>query len=388
MEDDKIVVCRLCLNVINMRDSEDLENTVKDLLKALVPGVNLDITIDPRICQHCNKTILRSCKIKNGYAGLHSEVEIKNESKLGGVKIEEGHTKCSICLDVFENKSITDGHSSLKGFRKVFPELSQDPTPCEKCFKAFLLVTEKKKTEECCENMDFEVKTEKVDTDYEAEDTGLVLKTEEIDIKAEDSEEGDLAVIRKTTPTTTKSVLPNILRGKNVANRQSNFQEAEGPLSKKRKTTSPVQTLSANQPMRLSTVPVLVRISAPRIIRSPSTPYLCHQLIEKEDTSSRFIPKPSPEQHKPVTSSVTSSVTPVSVAPTQHQEKAIVKKECRRSSFSPLPETKSVGVGVRPKVVNKQVGCRPSTSNANTSTGGAVSKEKRKVKRRSRKIKK
>ncbi|KAJ8957822.1 hypothetical protein NQ318_001818 [Aromia moschata] len=367
MEDNKVVVCRLCLNIMSSEDAEEIDPITRNLLQVLIPDLNLDVTLDPKICRTCNKTALASFEFNSACNKklLHTEVKVKDEHDY--VKIGGNLKQCDFCCSSSVDKSMLkqlEEQKSLftKALEKCLPDWSllkgDTSHPCTKCWKiitdqfSFLkscldkerqienYVASRGKARDDKVNL-YEVlqfvlgnKTKPILPDLciktdrkEEDDSGLWIKTEHIEIKSED----------------------DVTETYNVVSSKSRSPELE------------------QMPTSLRTW----QVPKNKVLYDP-TLYL---------TAAKQ-PKTEPEREwkeKPNTRSVG---VQVNVRDLVEHFSVGIQVDCLEL------EMKSVGVEVKPSMSDKQVSCRPRSQHASVLTKGAVSREKRKVMRRKIKTKK
>ncbi|KAJ8979355.1 hypothetical protein NQ317_010128 [Molorchus minor] len=127
MKEDKPVICRLCLNLIEDGSFDLLDEVKKQMLNTLLPNMNLACPTQPVICKHCT-TVLH-----NSY---HFKTEFLNYMKNVEPQIKDKKHQCIYCLTVTKQECTAAENILLKEMlTQCFPEndVIESTSICEKC---------------------------------------------------------------------------------------------------------------------------------------------------------------------------------------------------------------------------------------------------------------
>ncbi|KAJ8970073.1 hypothetical protein NQ317_008246 [Molorchus minor] len=118
--------CRLCLNSIQENRFVMLEEFQTNMLKILVPEVDLGMSTEPKLCDECAKLLVRI---------LEKKERCRSPMRRGSVSSKKS---CCLCGEhILEELGSKDLKELKKMADKCVPELniyaSDDATACKKC---------------------------------------------------------------------------------------------------------------------------------------------------------------------------------------------------------------------------------------------------------------
>ncbi|XP_018566994.1 zinc finger protein 99-like [Anoplophora glabripennis] len=157
MEEKKVHICRLCLNVVSDNNYEALKETHTIQIQYILPDLNLLVSNNPVLCAPCTDALQESYEFKTACVEVETylenfimplrKVDLKEvvASKMfsGEVKKEitdfnEGKLICRLCLGFIEDKLFKEfGVIEENILQKCVPEVdltvTENPVSCENC---------------------------------------------------------------------------------------------------------------------------------------------------------------------------------------------------------------------------------------------------------------
>ncbi|KAJ8929156.1 hypothetical protein NQ314_018180 [Rhamnusium bicolor] len=156
MADEKLPVCRLCLEIVYDGRFENVD-TIIIILQNVLPDLDFNLSSRPVICNKCVETLQKSFSFKSvcletekylqnnrssGSSTLYLEEVVCNKMSGNGVKMEkiDKENICRFCLQIIEGELSTQlGVLEEDMLGKCVPELdltlSENPVVCEICLE-------------------------------------------------------------------------------------------------------------------------------------------------------------------------------------------------------------------------------------------------------------
>ncbi|KAJ8952572.1 hypothetical protein NQ318_006939 [Aromia moschata] len=132
MKEDKLVICRFCLDLTEDGSFDLLDDVKKRMLADIVPELKLNVVKDPVICKCCSTSLQQSYDFKTDYSNYFENMDIKP-------KDEEYILKCVFCCTTNGTLSSIKENISLKVIlEKCWTELSisESTSVCEVCLES------------------------------------------------------------------------------------------------------------------------------------------------------------------------------------------------------------------------------------------------------------